>query len=74
MGKEMCLYIFFSINLTNMHCTNWHRYFVKIKNILKCHKLKLLPDTYKVSGWHIKQYIKEKVESKKMITNKNINL
>ena len=23
-----------------------------------------------VSGWHIKQYIKEKVESKKMIANK----
>ena len=30
-----------------------------MNNILKC-KLKLLTDTYKVSGLHIKQYIKEK--------------
>ena len=44
-----------------------------MKNRLKCYKLKLLPDTYKVLGLHIKQYIKEKVESKKMTTNKNIN-
>ena len=42
--------IFFSINLTNIHCTNQHRCFVKITNRLKCYKLKLLPDTYKVSG------------------------
>ena len=47
---------------------------MKTKSRLKCYKLKLLPDTYKVSGWHIEQYIKRKVESKKMITNENINL
>ena len=57
-----------------MYIVQTNRYFVKIKNRLKCYKLKLLPDTYKVSGWHIKQYIKENVESKKIITNKNINL
>ena len=42
---------------------------LKIKNRLKRYKLKLLPDTKKVSGWHIKQYIKDKVKSKGMITN-----
>ena len=41
---------FFSINLTNIHCTNKHRHFAKIKNRLKRYKLKLLPDTNKVSG------------------------
>ena len=44
-----------------------------MKNILKRYKPKLLPDTDKVSGCHIKQYIEEKVKSKGMITNKNIN-
>ena len=37
---------------------------MKIKNRLKRHKIKLLPHTKKVLGWHIKQYIKEKVKSK----------
>ena len=27
---------------------------------LKCYKLKLLPDINMVSGWNVKQYIKEK--------------
>ena len=44
----VAFYYYFSINLTNIHCTNYYRYFEKIKNILKCYKLKLLPDTYKV--------------------------
>ena len=51
--------------LTQILCKN--------KNRLKCYKLKLLLDTDKVSGWHIKQ-LKRKVESKKVITNININL
>ena len=41
------------------------------QNGLKRYKLKLLPDTNKVSGWDIKQYIKEKIKSKGMITNKD---
>ena len=59
--------------MTNIHCTNYHRYFVKVKNRLKCYKLKLLLNTNKVSGSHIKQYIEEKVKIKEMITNKIIN-
>ena len=43
-----------------MYIVQTNRYFVKIKNRLKCYKLKLLADTFKVSGWHVKQYIKEK--------------
>ena len=31
-----------------------------MKNKLKRYKLKLLPNTNKVSGWHVKQFIKEK--------------
>ena len=38
-----------------------------MKNRLKPYKLKLLPDTNKVSGWHIKQFVKEKGKSKGMI-------
>ena len=40
-----------------------------MKNKLNRYKLKLLPNTNKVSGWHIKQFIKEKGKSKGMIMN-----
>ena len=46
---------------------------MKIKNRLKYYKLALLPDTNKVSGRHIKQYIEDEVKIKGMITNKNVN-
>ena len=54
--------------MTNIQCQNSQRHCVIIKNRLKRFKLKLLFDTKKVSVWHIKQYIKEKVKSKGMIT------
>ena len=38
------------------------------------YKLKLLTELHIVPRWHIKQYTKEKVESKKMTTNENVNL
>ena len=38
---------------------------MKIKN--RRYHLKLLHDTSKVSGWHIKDFVKEKVKSKGMI-------
>ena len=38
-------------------------------NRLECYKLKLLPDTNKVSGWHIQQFVKEKGKSEEMIIN-----
>ena len=64
---------FFSINLTNIHCTNYCRHFVKIKKWTKTLQTKTITYANKVSRWHIKQYIKEKVKSKGMITNWNIN-
>ena len=42
---------------------------MKIKNRLKRYKLKLLPNANKISGWHIKQFEKEKNKSKGIIIN-----
>ena len=44
-----------------------------MKKRLKRWKLKLLPDTNKVSGWYIEQFVKEKGKSKEIIINENIN-
>ena len=37
-----------SIDLINIHSTKQHKHFVKIKNRLKCYRLKVLPDTSNV--------------------------